>query len=275
MKKHVLALLGVSLLGITYSTFSNQGSLHSSSTGAPGAGTCTNCHGGSNQSSDDVGVVLLKMNGTTMDTIPATEYEPGQTYAVFAGAGESFTNQKFGFSLTASAGTLSTIPGNNEVQKSGNYLTHTGTGTVADEEGGKAWAAMWQAPANASGAINFQFHLNASNNDNSTSGDNIYASTATLTAKSTGVKEIIASEKLSVYPNPAQNSFFVDFELANESNVSISLFGADGKLIKQLTNQKMNGGTHSLVFNPEVKPGLYLVNIVANNQTISKRLIIQ
>jgi hypothetical protein len=275
MKKQILALLGISILGITYITLSNQGSLHSSSTGAPSAGNCTGCHGGSNQTSDDVGVVLLKMNGTTVDTILATEYEPGQTYAVLAGAGESFTNQKFGFSLTASAGTLSTMPDDNEAQKSGNYLTHTGTGTDADEEGGKTWVAVWQAPANASGAINFQLHLNATNNDNSTSGDIIYASSTTITAKSTGVKEIITSDKLSVYPNPAQNNFYVDFELVSESNVNISLFGADGKLIKQLTAQKMNGGKHSLVFNPEVKPGLYLVNIVANNQTISKRLIIQ
>jgi len=275
MKKHVLALLGVSILGITYSTLSNQGSLHSSSTGAPSAGNCTNCHGGSNQTTEDAGVVLLKMTGTTVDTIPATEYEPGQNYAVAIGVGESFTNQKFGFSLTASAGTLSTMPGDNEAQKTGNYLTHTGTGTAADPEGGKVWMGLWQAPANASGAINFQLHLNATNNDNTDNGDNIYETTTTLTAKSTGVKEMIASDKLSVYPNPAQNNFYVDFELVSESNVNISLFGADGKLIKQLTAQKMNGGKHSLVFNPEVKPGLYLVNIVANNQTISKRLIIQ
>ena len=100
MKKHVLALLGVSILGITYSTLSNQGSLHSSSTGAPSAGNCTNCHGSSNQTTEDAGVVLLKMTGTTVDTIPATEYEPGQNYAVAIGVGESFTNQKFGFSFS-------------------------------------------------------------------------------------------------------------------------------------------------------------------------------
>ena len=89
-------------------------------------------------------------------------------------------------------------------------------------------------------------------------------------------KELTAANNASVYPNPFQNSFFVDCSNAEEySTVDIEVTDLFGKTIFKNTDVDAS-------FNPKVRvdmascsAGIYLVNIRSGNSTISTNKIVK
>lgn len=267
MKKYLLSFTVITMLGMGYSLTNNQGNLYSSSNGAPSAGSCAvgGCHGGSAQTSEHVTLTFLDANQN-----PVTTYTAGQTYTVKATAHPTLTNSKFGFALSANGGTLSESSAN--IQKVSSYLTHTAAGTAADAGGGKTWTATWTAPSSG-GNVNFQLYLNASNGDNSSSGDMIYSRSAVL-SQASGLNDIVKDGSLSVYPVPAKDMVNIDFELKQSSNVNINVVSQDGKLVKTIASGQLNSGVQHFELK-ELASGLYFVNITANEQRITKKILIQ
>jgi hypothetical protein len=266
MKKYILSFTVITMLGMGYSLTHNQGNLYSSSTGAPGAGSCAvgGCHGGTALTSEHVTLTFLDANQN-----PVTTYTAGQTYTVLATAHAALTNAKFGFALSANGGTLS--ESSNNIQKVSNYLTHTAAGTAADAGGGKTWSASWTAPA--SGNVNFQLYLNASNNDNTSSGDIIYSRSAVL-SQASGINDLVKEGSLSVYPVPAKDLVNIDFELKESSIVNITIVSHDGRLVKTVASEQLNSGMQHFELK-EMASGLYFVTISANDQQITKKVLIQ
>lgn len=77
----------------------------------------------------------------------------------------------------------------------------------------------------------------------------------------------LSSNSLSFYPNPVQNSLFVEFELENNSTVSGTIYSISGAEIFQIEeevksagNQKVNINTNSL------ENGLYFLQLDFNNE---------
>ncbi|MEL6864485.1 MAG: S8 family serine peptidase [Bacteroidota bacterium] len=89
-------------------------------------------------------------------------------------------------------------------------------------------------------------------------------STADLTGAFAGI---------SVYPNPAQSHVFVDFDLEEAQQVTITLYDILGKEVIRIDEQ--NRSREQLRIDlPEAASGLYYLQFKIGNQSISKKLLI-
>ena len=82
-----------------------------------------------------------------------------------------------------------------------------------------------------------------------------------------GIEEGIMGS-LNVYPNPAQEELYVDFENANSYSSTIELFDMSGK---RLTTESMNQLTILNIEN--LNPGLYLYRVSNSQGAVSGRFI--
>jgi hypothetical protein len=185
-------------------------------TGAPGEGTCADCH--SSTGSGD---------STLLAGIPAGSYVPDSLYVLTLSV--SFAGQRrWGFELTcldtadSPAGQLLVI---DSVQTSYSlsggrqYLKQTGAGTQRGSTG-SVWQLGWRAPAVSVGPVTFHWCANACNNDNSTSGD--HALTDSLIVWPTGVAEVRGPAGYGwYYLNPAQNRVVIHYRGATARPVRI------------------------------------------------------
>jgi hypothetical protein len=91
-----------------------------------------------------------------------------------------------------------------------------------------------------------------------------------------GLSELKSVSSLNIYPNPANTSANVSFELNNETDINIAVLDLTGKTI--YTNQlgNMNSGTHNVTINTDtLSNGIYIVNFEANGTTTSQKLVVK
>lgn len=80
---------------------------------------------------------------------------------------------------------------------------------------------------------------------------------------------------LSNYPNPFQQETKISFYLPNESKALIKIFNSEGKLIKELINQKLYKGYHTFKFEAHNLPaGIYYCILFANGYLSSNKMVI-
>lgn len=80
---------------------------------------------------------------------------------------------------------------------------------------------------------------------------------------------------LQNYPNPFNFSTIIKYQIANESNVKISLYNILGERLKILTDEYKSIGIHSLIFNSDDLPsGVYVYTFEINSLILTKKLII-
>ena len=78
------------------------------------------------------------------------------------------------------------------------------------------------------------------------------------------------------YPNPFRNQTRIQYSIPVASNVNLSLFDMNGKLIKVIVNGSMEQGAHTVIFNSGfLSSGFYFYKIQANEFSAVKKLIIQ
>lgn len=270
MKKQILALFTLTLVGLTYNLATQEGSAFSSSGGAPGSGSCatSNCHAGALQTSDKFEMVVTDTNDELV-----TGYTPGELYLINV-VWNQFGGQstKIGFALSSSKGTFLTDPSNDRYQVVNGYATHTSTGTSAGPFP-KAWSVLWQAPA--SGDADFTSYINITNSNNSTSGDSVYKKEITFKPLNSGLKDNAAIAGLKVFPNPVTENIGVSFALKEKSSVNVSIISLDGKLVKSLHQDEMTAGNHNLSFANTLPKGLYILHVNANNQVATSRILVK
>ena len=146
-------------------------------TGAPGEGTCLDCHGLT--INDGVGTISINVAG-----LDAAGYTPGQTYDVTVTLARTGA-LRWGFSLTAlknsgntMAGTFTRGTDNFTNTRSGTvsgssrtYISHTtglgADGTFAGTANGPVnWTFKWTAPVSGTGAVTLYTCGVAANNAN-------------------------------------------------------------------------------------------------------------
>jgi hypothetical protein len=266
MKKPIFLL--VLLVSITFLLSSYSGSDPKSMypggapagyTGSPADGhNCTQCHGGS---------AATVQNWITSDVGPEG-YLAGQTYTItvtVTGSGK----KGFEVSPQNTAGDLlgSMVAGSGEkLVGSGKYVTHTSS----SNSNPKVWTFQWTAPAAGSGEVTMYgaFALNTSSTKLSTLA--IPENTAT------GINEQPVIPTVKVFPNPVVNNMGVDFSLAADAEVTVSLVNIATGIKSGLGNEHLSKGPHSLNFNcSEMASGLYILLIESANQKLESKVLVR
>jgi hypothetical protein len=188
MKKRLLALVFcTSLALISYKAVTYSGGPPNASTNAPGELNCTSCHTGTLNSGS-------ALNNITLSTsAPLSALQPNTFYTFTLSFSET-GRTKYGFQLcvlpavansgTASLGTLlatsSETFSTTTTMPSRTYLMHHLTGTSAPLST-KSWKFTYRTPASFPSSPVFYVAVNSSNNDNTSTGDLIYAKAFTTT----------------------------------------------------------------------------------------------
>ncbi len=268
MKKPVRSLLIIILMGlmpIGLFTFSSQDMSYSpDNTSGPPAGycgdpasqnrDCSGCHPGSD--------VQTRQGWITAD-IPEGGYEAGITYTITATAsGEGLS--KFGFQVSSQnsngdfLGILVNTGSETKLTPGNNYITHTTSGTAGQNS--KDWTFEWTAPGAGSGEVIFYGAFNLTNNNGSTSGDNIVLSTLTVNeGASSGFRAPEITGQVSVYPNPAMD--YLTVEIAEE------LAGSRFVIYDQAGRRVMAGilsGNSNTVSIGHLEAGIYHIRVIGS-----------
>ncbi len=93
---------------------------------------------------------------------------------------------------------------------------------------------------------------------------------------STGIDNPTALRQLSVYPNPVQETLFVETELSAASQISLRLVNAQGQIIRQLAHPAASGSQAYRLEVEGLASGLYFLSIyadgvLAHSQKVWKR----
>jgi len=84
------------------------------------------------------------------------------------------------------------------------------------------------------------------------------------------------SQEISVsnYPNPFNPATRINFELANNGYIKLSVFNNKGECVKTLFNGMQNAGKHSLAFDGAgLNSGVYFYRLEAGNQTKQGKML--
>nr|MBP9795337.1 T9SS type A sorting domain-containing protein [Chitinophagales bacterium] len=75
----------------------------------------------------------------------------------------------------------------------------------------------------------------------------------------------------SIYPNPAQSEFLINFDLATSEEINIAVVDLLGREINTVTNSNLSAGNHSYTVDvTNFANGIYFVKMESNgvNQTV-------
>lgn len=272
MKKIVLSFASIIALSMVGMLFFNEGNLYSSSTGAPGAGTCSagGCHndGGVAQTSPDVFLTVKDSTGTVV-----TQYKSGAKYTVTVG--KHTTTAKVGFALSTNIGTVAKNTGDTKVQKISTYLTHT-TGGTAITGGEAEWSGTWTAPTTGTTAATLRLYINETNSSGSTDGDHIFTATATLINSITaGLNQLSSDIRFKVFPNPTSDQLNIAFDVKYPSPISIALTTIDGKETTVLfSGDEAKGEVEKSFDISNLAKGIYLLNIQTTEGSATQKIFI-
>ena len=89
----------------------------------------------------------------------------------------------------------------------------------------------------------------------------------------------LSSENSSmvIYPNPASTYSKIEFNLVKGSKYTVELYSLSGTLIEVLSKGTIKGSS-SIAFDLDVQKyvkGTYIVRVVSDKESISKRIIVQ
>ncbi len=101
---------------------------------------------------------------------------------------------------------------------------------------------------------------------------------ALLATNESVVKE---SNDFSVYPNPINNQATIQFNLKNNSNVSVELYNMEGQNLKTIFSKSNISGKHHIDWNAtsskgqKLQPGVYLIVLKTDQKLQTKKVIIK
>ncbi len=79
----------------------------------------------------------------------------------------------------------------------------------------------------------------------------------------------------SIYPNPFNPSTEINYYIDKASNVKISIFDIDGRLIVNLVNEMQIEGDYLIKWVPDnLSSGIYLVSLIVDNNITTKKIIL-
>jgi hypothetical protein len=248
-------------------------------TGAPGEGTCVDCH---------TSFPLNSGNGS-LTIVGPSQFIAGHTYPIVVTIQDP-GQQRWGFEFTPlTQGTIAiTDATHTQVQTVGGkaYVKHTSSGTFNGVPNGPtAWTFNWTAPANPPTQITFYAAGNAANGNANNQGDYIYSTsfTASLT---TAIDDPFAVNVLpndmgiSNYPNPFNAETKISFNLAESGPVDLKIYDITGRAVRQLVHEDRPAGLSQLIWDgrndngSNLVSGVYFARLVTGSVAKTHRLVL-
>ncbi|MBK7375332.1 MAG: T9SS type A sorting domain-containing protein [Chitinophagaceae bacterium] len=86
----------------------------------------------------------------------------------------------------------------------------------------------------------------------------------------------LTTQLYNAYPNPADASSIIKYQLANDSKVDIALYDLTGKRIRSLINTRQEAGIYQVPLKTNDLPaGAYIYRMSADNMQLANRIIIR
>ncbi|MBN2682525.1 MAG: carboxypeptidase regulatory-like domain-containing protein, partial [Bacteroidales bacterium] len=88
---------------------------------------------------------------------------------------------------------------------------------------------------------------------------------------------LVGKAEISVFPNPSNDIFNINYSLNNEANVRINVLDGNGRIIGTLINQKQYSGEYKLEINNQIikTKGMYFLQMQIDNKVYLKKLVLQ
>jgi hypothetical protein len=103
-------------------------------------------------------------------------------------------------------------------------------------------------------------------------GNNIWVDDINIVSTA-GVGVMGSTPELSLYPNPASDAATLSLNLNSKMEVQISIADQLGRVLTNVTNEKMDAGMHSVVINTaSLANGVYNIMVHTENGTYTQRL---
>tara|TARA_B100000674_G_scaffold491242_1_gene508731 strand:- start:93 stop:1613 length:1521 start_codon:yes stop_codon:yes gene_type:complete len=86
---------------------------------------------------------------------------------------------------------------------------------------------------------------------------------------------IVEHSLLKTYPNPFNPSLNIEYIIDKSSDVSISIYDINGKLIEQILDVYQSAGNHKAKWNPKgISTGVYIVKLELNSNVYTHRVVL-
>lgn len=272
MKKFIYTLFIISASAFLFGFQLLYNSGEVGSTGSPGEGTCSGCHGG--------GAAGTTISVTAVPAFTNNMYDPGNNYTITVTVSNS-SQGAFGFgceilnSQNANAGTMTNAGSGATFANAFNGRKNVLHTTRKLGTGNASWTFVWTPPL--SGDVTFYIAGNAVNSNNSTTGDSPSNTSFTLSnSLGTGIVNSNLQEKiqLSVYPNPASEYIKVNWVLKEKSQLKTELTDINGKVVKTFQDEEQETGSVSKTYSLNGIPsGIYFIKVSVDEKKISQKLI--
>lgn len=254
-------------------------------TGAPSAGggteqTCSQCHN-SGSFGEPVINVSFALDGMPVEL---TQYTPGTTYRVTVAVGYGASAPAaYGFSsqflnIANSPATPVGVPGNpasgtqiTDGDASRKYIEHSAPSVDS------TFSFDWTAPEAGEGTVSYYVSGNLVNRASGTGGDN--GSTApTIISLEEGAPSAtrnFAAIPHTLFPNPTSGPASLTVTPPSAGGYTLSVSGLDGRTISSQTINLSAGTTTLPVASDNLKPGIYVVQLMNVDSRLVSRLVIQ
>jgi hypothetical protein len=139
--------------------------------------------------------------------------------------------------------------------------------------GGAMKAIQVSLPVQVSdGTLNINFLTGAANMPKVSAIEVLSSSGSIARAGVEGTSEV--AENFSLYPNPVNGRFTVDYNSSSSQRATIRIVNAQSKVVLQQT-ANLQSGSNLLHFDTEkMKEGVYIIQISSQKQTLVKKLIV-
>ena len=90
------------------------------------------------------------------------------------------------------------------------------------------------------------------------------------------VDQVLVSEGLELFPNPAESQVRINYELKGAADVNLAIYNVQGELVYRSPKGEQAAGQYNEDINlDDFTSGVYLVRLTAGGQTLIEKLIIQ
>jgi hypothetical protein len=94
-----------------------------------------------------------------------------------------------------------------------------------------------------------------------------------LPADDVNVPDVKATPAITVYPNPATDNVKIKFENVEEGPAQVRIMNINGQVV---LDQRINiDNTDVNVKLPDLKAGIYFVNIISEKAMLTRKLVVQ